>query len=223
MMYDLIIIGSGAAGLSAGIYAGRYRMKTVIFGPDFGGTAIAGSIENYPGIKTIDGYDLMKNMLGQAKDLGCEYVDEKVTSIKNDNQCFEISTNDRTYQTNTVILATGARRRMLGLANEKELIGRGVHYCVTCDGPIYRDKTIAIVGGGDASIKGVNLAEVDNIMRTNTPGVFATGDVTNFFGQFKQDISAAAMGSVAATSVYEEHKIHGNLCLLHAKPSNKYD
>jgi thioredoxin reductase (NADPH) len=316
-MYDLIIIGSGAAGLSAGVYGGRYLMKIAIIDGEFGGgTATAGSIQNYPGVMSIDGYDLMMNMRNQAKNLGCEYINENVTSIKNNNGCFEVVAGNNTYQASAVILATGARRRQLGLTNEKELTGLGIHYCITCDAPLYKNKTIAIVGGGDTSVKGANLAaeyakkiyfivrgkniiaeainyeqlkklgekieiifeteikeivgkekleklvlskphngstdlivdgafvevgilpnnefaksvgaeldesgyiKVDNMMRTNVAGFFAAGDVTNFFGRFKQDITAAAMGSVAATSAYEENKIHGDLCMPHAKPSD---
>lgn len=316
MIYDLIIIGTGAAGLSAGIYAGRYRMKVIIFGEQFGGeTAKAGTIENYPGFKAIDGYELMEKMREQAEALGVEVVDEKVASMKRTGHCFEAIVGGKTYQANAVIFAVGAERRHLGLPNEKELTGRGVHYCVTCDGPVYTGKTIGMVGGGDASVKGVNLAseyakkvylivrgkeitaenitlermkklddkveilletavkelvgkdklekivlskphkessdlvldglfveigaipsvelavslsvelddrgyiKVDPMMKTNIDGIFAAGDTVNHFGSFKQDITAAAMGAVAATSAYEDHKIHGDLCALHAMPS----
>ena len=209
-----------------------------------------------------------------------------------------------TFQTKTVILAIGSARRHLGLAKEKELTGRGVHYCVTCDGPVFAGKVVAMVGGGDSSVKGVNFlgeyakkiylivrgkevaaepinleqmkklgdkvevfletevkelvgdkvlekvilskaskgsqelildgmfieigydpdqtfakqlgleldeagyTRADNMMRTNVPGIFAAGDSTNHFGRFKQDITAAALGAVAATSPYEYHKLH---------------
>lgn len=315
MIYDLIIIGSGVAGLAAGIYAGRYRMKVLVMGTQFGGeTAKAGAIENYPGFKSVDGFELMDLMKQQAQALHTEIVDEEVNKIEREGHCFNITAGSKIYQANAVLYAVGAQRRKLGLPNEKELAGKGVHYCVTCDGPVYTGKTIALVGGGDASIKGVNLAaeyvnkiflvvrekeviaepinadrmkalgdkieviletevkeivgkekleklvlskpyrgstdlavdglfveigavpnvglaeslgveldeagfiKTDNLMRTNIDGVFAGGDVTNHFGRFKQDITAAAMGAVAATSAYEDHKIHGDLCLLHARP-----
>lgn len=315
-MYDLIIIGSGAAGLSAGIYAGRYRMKTLIIGKEFGGeTAKAGAIENYPGFQSVDGYELMDLMKQQASKLDIEMIDAEVTNISRKEHCFEVVAGGKVYSSNTVIFAIGAERRRLGLPNEKELTGRGVHYCVTCDGPVYTGKTIAMVGGGDASIKGVNLAaeyvekvfsivrgkeiiaepinlehmkklgdkvevilktevkelvgkekleklilsrqfkgsnelivdalfveigaipnvelakslgveldekgyiKADNMMQTNIDGVFAAGDAVNHFGSFKQDITAAAMGAVAATSAYNDHKIHGELCQMHWLPS----
>lgn len=315
MVYDLIVVGSGAAGLSAALYAGRYKMKTLVIGEEFGGeTAAAGAIENYPGFMVIDGYDMMKVIKEQAEAIGAKVIDGKVVEIKNDGGCFAVSTAEEQFQGNTVILAIGSKRRHLNLPKEKELTSRGVHYCVTCDGPLYGGKTVAMIGGGDSSVKGVNflgeyadkiyliargkevLAEpvnlermkqlgnkvevlletevkelvgeqkleklilsksyngseelvidgmfieigfdpdrtfadqlgieldekgylkADNMMQTNVPGLFAAGDATNHFGRFKQDITAAALGSVAATSAYEYRKIHGDACEFHEKP-----
>jgi len=316
MQYDLIVIGSGAAGLGAALYSGRYRMKTLVISKEFGGeTAKAGIIENYPGIQTIDGYELMGAMKQQTKNIGVEMLDAEVTEVKRQEHCFEVCTNKATYKTHAIIFAIGAERRRLNLPNEKELTGKGVHYCVTCDGPVYNGKTIAMVGGGDASVKGAVLAaeyvnklflivrgkevaaepinlermkklgdkievlletevkeivgekklekiilspefngssdlvvdglfveigampnvklakslgvlldehgyiKTDTMMQTNIDGVFAAGDAVNHFGSFKQDITAAAMGSVAATSAYNDRKIHGELCPIHAKPA----
>jgi len=137
--YDLVVVGSGAAGLSAAIYAGRYKMSTLVIGEEFGGeTSTAGSIENYPGFKAIDGYDLMKVMKEQAQAIGAEVIDEKVLKIDpptgGEGGCFVVTTEKESFQATTVILAIGSRRRHLNLPNEKELTGRGVHYCWTCDG-----------------------------------------------------------------------------------------
>lgn len=262
----------------------------------------------------IDGYELIKKIKEQAEKLEIKIITEEVKKIKKNNHCFNINNK---YQAHTIILATGAEARRLGLNREKELTGKGVHYCVLCDGPLYRDKTIAMIGGGDASVKGINLAaeyvkkiyfivrekeitaepinleqmrklgnkikimletevkeligqeklekiilnngkeldldglfieigyqpqtklaeslgvkldkqgyiKVDNMMKTNIDGVFACGDVVNHFGSFKQDITAAAMGAVAATSAYQDKKIHGDFCPYHAvihrtKPKN---
>ncbi|MBI4085056.1 MAG: FAD-dependent oxidoreductase [Candidatus Liptonbacteria bacterium] len=316
MQYDLIIIGSGAAGLGAALYSGRYRMKTLVIGREFGGeTAKAGTIENYPGIQAVDGYELMDTMKQQVKKLGIEVLDAEATEARRQEHCFEICANKTTYQTHAIIFAVGAERRRLGLPNEKELTGKGVHYCVTCDGPVYNGKTIAMVGGGDASVKGAVLAaeyvekvflivrgkevtaepinlermkklgdkieliletevkeiigekkleklilstelkgdpelivdglfveigampnvelaksigaeldergyiKTDAMMQTNIDGVFAAGDTVNYFGSFKQDITAAAMGAVAATSAYSDRKIHGEICPIHAQPA----
>ncbi|MBI2453051.1 MAG: FAD-dependent oxidoreductase, partial [Parcubacteria group bacterium] len=148
MIYDLIVIGSGAAGLAAALYAGRYKMKTLVIGKDFGGeTSTAGKIENYPGVSSIDGYDLMNIMKSQVAGLGTKLVDARVEKIKNQDSFFKVYTEDEEFQGAAVILAFGSRRRHLNLPNEKELVGKGVHYCWTCDGPLYGGKTVAMVGG----------------------------------------------------------------------------
>jgi len=300
--YDCIIIGTGAAGLSAGIYAGRYNMKTLIIGKEFGGqTSWAGIIENYPGYKEIDGYELMSKMKEQAESAGAEIIDGEVSKIEKEGDCFNVF-SDETYHASSVVLALGSQRRQLGLPNEEELTGKGVHYCITCDGPVYGGKTIAVVGGGDAAVKGASLAaehaekiyiiargdklraepanqeklkragdkieiifntqikeiigkeklekvildkeyngskelkldglfieigsipnvspaaplglaldydghiEVDGNMSTNVKGVYAAGDIMNLFEHFKQDITAAATGAMAATSAYNYYK-----------------
>lgn len=229
-----------------------------------------------------------------------------MTDIKRDDHCFEVAVENKKYQAKTVILAVGTERRKLGLEREEELTGKGVHYCVVCDGPVYTGQKITIVGGGDAAVKGANLAseyakkifvivrgdklvaepinlermkkaenkievlfktevqeivgdqmvekliltkeyngsrelkvaglfieigaeprvelakklelelddfgyiKVDNMMKTSLDGVFAAGDIVNLFGKFKQDVTAAAMGAVAATSAFEDNKDHGD-------------
>ena len=292
-------------------------MKTLVVRGKFGGeTATAGQIWNYPGAPCVDGYDLMKNFEKQAKDSGAEIINGKVTGASGNNGCFTVNVGNLEYQASTVIFAQGAERRHLGIAREEELTAKGVHYCVTCDGPLYTGKTVAIVGGGDASIKGildlakyvekiyfivrapkltrpepVNLEALDklgdkvvrifetqitelvgesklekiilskefegsrelkidglfveigakpdvavptslgvaldklgyiavnNLMETNVPGIYAAGDTVNHFGPFKQTITAAALGAVAATSAYNYYKKHGNLCHSHSLPS----
>jgi len=305
--YDIIIIGTGAAGLSAAVYAGRYNMKALVFGAEFGGeTAKAGSIENWPGIIGVDGYDLMTQMRKHAEHTGTKVVEDEVLSVAPTGTCFAVKTKKGEYHATNVVFAQGSRRRRLGLPNEEELTGNGVHFCVTCDGPVYGEKTVALVGGGDAAAKGAHLiaeyvkkvyvlvrgdkmraepvnverllkmpekitilynAEVkeikktpdgkfagitltrdhketpdlsvdglfievgadpnvglakatsvaldnighiatDNMMQTNVPGLYAAGDIVAHFGHFKQDITAAAMGAVAATSAYNHFKEH---------------
>ncbi len=305
--YDIIIIGTGAAGLSAGVYAGRYNMKALVIGAEFGGeTAKAGSIENWPGIVGIDGYDLMSQMRKHAEKAGAKVIDDEVVSVTKTGTCFAVKTKEGEYHGVNVVFAQGSRRRRLGLPNEDDLTARGVHYCVTCDGPVYSGKIVALVGGGDAAAKGAHLiaeyvkkvyvlvrgdkmraepvnverllkmpekitilynAEVkeikktaegkfggitltrdhketpdlpidglfievgadpnvglatgagvlldkighiatDNMMQTNIPGLYAAGDIVAHFGHFKQDITASAMGAVAATSAYNHFKEH---------------
>src|SRR3989344_3125197 len=157
-VFDLVIVGSGVAGLSAAIYAGRYLMKVLVAEGVFGGeTAVAGTIWNYPGAPSTDGFDLMQTMKTQAKDVGTTFISGKATKVTNDNNCYTIFIGEKEYYAKTILFAQGSERRRLGLPNEKELTNKGIHFCVTCDGPLYGGKTVAMVGGGDASVKGVNL------------------------------------------------------------------
>ncbi len=138
MIYDIVIIGSGAAGLSAGVYAGRYLMKTLVVVGSFGGeTAIAGTIWNYPGVHNADGFELMQTMKTQAKEVGATFIEGKVTSITNENNCYTVHIGEQSFVAKTILFAQGSERRRLGLPNEKELTNKGVHFCVTCDGPMY--------------------------------------------------------------------------------------
>lgn len=160
-LYDFAIIGGGAAGLSAGIYAARYMMKTVVIrGKDPGGeTAVASTIENYPGIKSIDGYELIQKMEDHAESTGVELRDGEVIDVLRQKHCFDLLTNDGVHLlAKNICFALGATHRRLGLPKEKELTGKGISYCTTCDAPLYKGKEIVIVGGGDSSIKGANLA-----------------------------------------------------------------
>ena len=110
-------------------------------------------IENYPTIKHISGFDFATNLYNQAKNLGTEFIFEKVNSIKVNNQYKEVITDKNTYQTKVIIIATGASARTLNLPHEKELIGKGVSYCATCDGSFYKDKDVAVVGGGNSAVE----------------------------------------------------------------------
>ncbi|MBI4135483.1 FAD-dependent oxidoreductase [Candidatus Uhrbacteria bacterium] len=160
-LYDFAIIGGGAAGLSAGIYAARYKLKTVVVrGKDPGGeTAIAATVENYPGFKSIDGYELIQKMEDHASSTGVELRDGEVIDVLRQAHCFDLLLSDGAHvQARNICFALGARHRRLGLLKEKELTGHGISYCTTCDAPLYKGKEIIIVGGGDSSVKGANLA-----------------------------------------------------------------
>ena len=297
-MTDVIVVGSGMAGLSAALYAARYELSTLVIGAELGGaTSTAWTIENYPGFKAIDGYDLIMKVKEQVEALGAKVVADRIEKIVRTDEGFKLAgESGEEYFAKSVIFTHGAERRKLNLPKEDDFsLGRGVHYCTTCDGPLYKSKTIAIVGSGDAAVKGALLAvqyaekiymivrgdklhpepihyerlkpylgqkvevlpnsqvkeilgderltgvklandqelkldglfieigavpemalveslgvkldlhdyvAVSNMMETNIEGVYAAGDATNFFGHFKQDITAAAMGAVAATSAF---------------------
>ena len=155
MLYDIIIIGAGPAGLTAAIYAGRANKKVLVLeAKTYGGQIInTPDIENYPVEEHISGFDFATKIYNQAKNLGAEIVFEKVIEIKDLGKEKEVVTNKNTYNTKTIILATGSENRKLGLSNEDELVGKGISYCATCDGAFYRKKTVAVVGGGNNALE----------------------------------------------------------------------
>jgi len=156
-MYDLIIIGGGPAGLTAGIYAARYKLKTVLIekAPFTGGQLLkTAHIENYPGFdEQVLGYDLATKMENQAIRFGLEVIKETVIKIELTDENKSVYTEENEYHARTAIIATGSEPRMLGIPGEKEFYGRGVSYCGTCDAPFFKDKVVAVIGGGNTAIE----------------------------------------------------------------------
>jgi len=308
-IYDVVIGGQGAAAFAAGMYAARYQMSAIIVGTTFGGeTATGGLIENYPGYPDIDGFDLMMKFREHAEKYNVPIIDDKlvISNVNGTSQkesgVFQIAgESDQIYRGRSVILAIGRERRSLWLDHEQDWTGRGVSYCSTCDAPMHKGNTVAVVGGGDSAVKGsvliskyadkvyliyrksnftrpeaanlrqldaatniervfnTNVIEllgddakgltgikldnsyknqdaldvdglfieigadprkelplhlgakvnesdeviVDKFMNTNVPGLIAAGDLTDASGDLKQTITAAAQGSMAATTAYE--------------------
>ena len=165
MIYDTIIIGGGPAGLASALYLLRDGRKVLIIEKEtIGGTAASTPlIENYPGIRAISGSDLTSAMFDQVDELGVDFEMEEVTDIKVDGDIKEVITEDNTYKTKTIIIASGSSYRTLNLPNEKALIGHGIHFCVACDGPFFKDKDIAIVGGGNSAC--INAYSMSNIAK----------------------------------------------------------
>lgn len=152
-MHDSAIIGSGPAGLTASIYASRYKIDHLIFGIEPGGQGnLAPMVENYPGYLSIRGLELMQRIIEQVKSYGTEVRQEKVTNLAKILNGFEVTTDKGKYQAKTLILAMGAAFRHLNVPGEDKFLGRGVSYCATCDAPFFRDKIVAVVGGGDCAI-----------------------------------------------------------------------
>ena len=155
-LYDVIVIGSGPAGLTAAIYTSRNEFRTlVIAGSSWGGQLmLTTEIENFPGFSEgVMGPELMENMRRQAEKFGAEIIFEDATSVDFKSKPFRVKAGDNTYEARSVIIATGASRRWLGLESEQRLRGKGVSVCATCDGPFFRDKKVVIVGGGDTALK----------------------------------------------------------------------
>ncbi len=154
-MYDLIIIGGGPAGLTAGIYAQRAKLNTVLLEKQMVGGQIAVSdvIENYPGFPSISGAGLMEKFEEHAKGLGLKIQFTEVINITIEGKDRVVKTSDGDLRAKAIIVATGARPKRLGAPGEKELTGKGVSYCATCDGPFFRNRTVMVVGGGDTAVK----------------------------------------------------------------------
>jgi len=156
--YDLIILGAGPAGLSAAIYASRYGLKTILISREIGGTAnLAENIENYPGYSG-SGKELMKKFFEQAKKHGTEYLNDDVIDIRKEKKGFIITTSTKKFfNVKAVIIALGTQRRKLNIPGEDKFLGRGVSYCATCDGAFFKNKIVAVIGGGDSACKAVLL------------------------------------------------------------------
>ncbi|MGQ9735946.1 MAG: thioredoxin-disulfide reductase [Thermaceae bacterium] len=155
-VYDVVIVGGGPAGLTAGIYTGRAQLKTLIVEKGLPGGQIAQTdeVENYPGFpEGISGGELAARMVQQAEKFGAVLVMDEVQGIEKTPGGFLVWGYERTYQARAVILATGANPRKLGVPGEEKFYGRGVSTCATCDGYFYRDKEVVVVGGGDAAVE----------------------------------------------------------------------
>ncbi|MFC2175305.1 NAD(P)/FAD-dependent oxidoreductase, partial [archaeon] len=154
MVYDVIIIGGGPAGLTAAIYATRYELKTLVIAKEVGGAlANAPHVDNWPGIPNVTGYDLMKKVEDHAKSLGVEIKTGEAHNIQKSNGLFTVDTLGNKYEAKAIIVATGQERRKLNVPGEEEFSGKGVSYCATCDGPLYKDAAVGVVGGSDSAAK----------------------------------------------------------------------
>ncbi|MFH0951380.1 MAG: FAD-dependent oxidoreductase [bacterium] len=152
-MYDTIIIGAGVAGLTAALYGQRRAMNLLVLSKDVGGQVnLTTEIENYPGFDSITAPELIERMSNQVSKLGVNIQATEVTAIRHNGDSFTVKTIDTAYQTKTLVLAMGLLPRRLNIPGEKELAGRGVTYCATCDGPFFKGKRVAVVGGGNAAL-----------------------------------------------------------------------
>lgn len=151
-MYDIIIVGAGPAGLTSALYALRANKKVLVLeAKNYGGQIVnAALVENYPGLPNVSGFEYATNLYNQVKELGIEIKYETVIHIDEDKN---VITNKDSYKTKAIILATGAQNRKLGLEKEQEYVGKGISYCATCDGNFYKNKIVAVIGGGNTALE----------------------------------------------------------------------
>jgi len=158
-MYDLIIVGGGPAGTSAGIYAARKKIKAILIAESFGGqSVVSADIQNWIGTPSISGYDLAKALESHLKSTeGIELLEgERVSNVERAEGGFKVTTGGgKTFETRFILLAAGSRRRRLGVPGEDKYDGKGVVFCSTCDAPIFKGKDVAVVGGGNAGLESV--------------------------------------------------------------------
>lgn len=162
MIYDIVIIGSGPAGMTAALYAARNNLKAIVLEKELYGGEIAktGDIENYPGFTKISGMELSEKMKAHAEEYGAKFEVAEVLEIKELKKEKVVVTKRKKFKTKTVIIATGSSPKKLGIPGEKNFYAKGVHFCALCDGPLYKGKTMAVIGGGDSAVKeAVFLAE----------------------------------------------------------------
>ena len=161
-MYDAIVVGGGPAGITAGIYLIRANKKVVVFEKEAVGGQIASSplVNNFPGFPSISGSDLANNFYEQADSLGLPIEIEEVEEIIPGNP-ITVKTDSGEYKTKTVIVATGAKFRLIGLPNEKNLIGKGISFCTSCDGAFFKGKDVAIVGGANTAVTNALYMEMN--------------------------------------------------------------
>lgn len=180
-LYDCIIIGAGAAGLTAALYLQREKFSTLILEKrNIGGnTYITKNIDNYPGFKSISGPELMERMAEQVRDVGAEIKQGcEVKKIKKDGDTFFLDTDLGTFRAKSLVAAVGSTYRTLDIPGEKDLIGSGVHFCATCDGPFYKGKDVVVIGGGNSAVEeGIYLSELcEKVHLVNNSKKFSATD-----------------------------------------------
>lgn len=201
-MYDLIVIGLGPAGMTAGIYSARREMKTLVIGKELGGQLVwASEIENYPGAPKISSFDLIENMRKQTLDSGAEIKLADVKRIeKNERGNFLVTTSQEKYEASSVIACLGLSPRRLAIKGELDFSGKGVSYCANCDGPFYKQKKVVVVGGGNSAL---DAAEVLSKIASEVHLVHR-GDSFRGFESLVKDIEGKNNVIISLNSELEE-------------------
>ena len=157
MKYNTIIIGGGVAGLSAGLYLARANLPCLVLEGRFWGgqTALLNNVSNYPAVKATSGFDISQTLYEQVKELNVDMKNELVVYVKQVDGLYQVQTNKGEYLASNIIIATGAKTTQLGLQEEQKFIGRGVSYCATCDGNLFKNKSVALVGLGKTALEDI--------------------------------------------------------------------
>lgn len=212
-MYDLIIVGGGPAGVAAGVYAARKKMKTVLITESFGGQSIVSNdVQNWIGTKSISGLDLAKNLEEHLRaQEGIEIIEgERVSSIERSGDNFKaVTTGGKTLESRAILIATGSSRRKLNIPGEKEFDGKGVAYCATCDAPLFKDKVVAVVGGGNSGLESVrDLQKYASKIYLIEKNPSVKGDPVTF-EQIKTDTKVIVMFNIQTTEVVGDKFVNG--------------
>jgi len=184
-MYDLAVIGGGPAGIAAGVYASRKKINTILFAEDFGGqSSTSAKIENWIGTITISGQELAQNLENHLKAYSKDIVDIKKERVKKveqqGNNLFKITTNLQTYLTKAIFIATGSSRKKLDCLGAEKFEGKGLVYCATCDGPMFTNKDVLVIGGGNAAFESASqlLAYAKSVTLINRSSKFRADEIT---------------------------------------------
>lgn len=185
MTYDLIIIGGGPAGVSAGVYAARKKLKTLLVAPEFGGQSnVSEGIENWIGTVKISGSELAKNLKAHLLAYAGDSVDvkegESVTNIKKDGNDFVVTSDSGQYRSKAILVATGSTRRKLNVKGAEEFDNKGLTYCASCDGPLFSDQDVVVIGGGNAAFEtsAQLLAYCKSVTLLNRSDKFKADEIT---------------------------------------------
>ncbi|HZX45472.1 MAG TPA: NAD(P)/FAD-dependent oxidoreductase [Candidatus Nanoarchaeia archaeon] len=152
-MYDVIILGAGVSGLSAAVYCGRFNLKTIVIGESGGAIALSSEVTNFPGYESIPGIELADRIKKHALAYGAELIEGKADKIEKDGKFLKVFFGKKSYEAKAAIVATGTDWRKLNVPGEKQYTNKGVHYCALCDGALYKNKVISVVGGSDSAAK----------------------------------------------------------------------
>lgn len=207
VVYDAVIVGGGPAGLTAAVYCARKRMKTVLVAENIGGQAAwSWAIENYMGFSTISGKELIRKFEEQARGFDVHLELDSVTSVKKEDGAFLVRTAGGTeYRSRTLILAPGKEPRRLGLPGEDRLMGKGISICAVCDAPLYRDKPVAVVGGGNAALQtAIEMTKFASSVTLIARGALRCDEIF---------LSRAEEAGIRTLSPHEVTALHGDAAL----------